>query len=119
MNQQEKTVKGRISFLNRLMKKWGLKSLFQVVIILIVFSITGMTVVLVRPLVFNLLNYNAQTPFWIKTVTYILLIFPMYQVLILVYGALLGQFSFFWNKEKKLFSALARPFKSKKNNQQN
>jgi hypothetical protein len=73
-----------------------------------------MTVVLVRPLVFDWFGYTDLTPFWLKTVTYILLIFPMYQILILVYGALLGQFSFFWEKEKKLFSFIARPFKSKK-----
>ena len=98
----------------RLKDKWGVKSLFQVVMILIVFSLTGMTVVLIRPWLFSWFGYTEFTPFWIKAITYILLIFPMYQVLILVYGALLGQFSFFWEKEKKLVGLIGKVFASKK-----
>ncbi len=103
------------SFLEKLKGKWGLKNLFQVVMVLIVFSLTGMTVVLIRPILFSWFGFDEQTLFITKTITYILLIFPMYQILILVYGALLGQFSFFWEKEKKLFNAISKPFKSKAN----
>ncbi|MCG8307771.1 MAG: hypothetical protein MI975_10315 [Cytophagales bacterium] len=107
------------SFLERLKKKWGLKNLFQVIIILIVFSLTGMTVVVIRPVIFSWFGFNEQTPFWLKTITYILLIFPMYQILILVYGTLFGQFAFFWEKEKKLFKVLSRPFRPKTNRNYN
>lgn len=102
------------SFLEKLRAKWGLKNLFQVIMIIIVFSITGMTVVLVRPIIFSWFHYDENTPIWIKTITYILLIFPMYQILILVYGALLGQFSFFWEKEKRLFRLITKGFRPKK-----
>ena len=102
------------SFLEKLKVKWGLKSLFQVVMIIIVFSVTGMTVVLVRPVIFSWFNYTEATPFWLKAVTYLLLIFPMYQILILVYGALLGQFSFFWEKEKRLFRLIFKGLRLKK-----
>ena len=111
-----KEVQENNSFLERLKVKWKLKSLFQVVLILIVFSLTGMTVVYVRPILFSWFGYDEQTPFWIKTITYILLIFPMYQILILVYGTLFGQFAFFWEKEKKLFKAIARVFTPKASN---
>jgi hypothetical protein len=110
----EKNVQRDSTFLQKLQDKWKLKSLFQVIMVLIVFSLTGMTVVLVRPLVFNWFGFTELTPFWLKTITYILLIFPMYQILILVYGALLGQFSFFWEKEKKLFNFITKPFKPRK-----
>jgi len=110
---EERLDQENVSFLKRLKSKWGLKNLFQVVMILIVFSLTGMTVVFIRPIIFSWFHYDAQTPFWIKTITYILLIFPMYQILILVYGTILGQFSFFWEKEKKLFNALAKPFRTR------
>lgn len=106
-------VKENQSFLEKLKQKWGLQSLLQVIMILLVFSFTGMTVVLIRPVIFAWFDYNEETPFWIKTLTYIVLIFPMYQILILVFGALLGQFSFFWEKEKKLFRAISRPFRGK------
>lgn len=101
------------SFLEKLKHKWGLKNLFQVILILIVFSLTGMTVVLIRPIIFSWFGFTEQTPFWLKTITYILLVFPMYQILILVYGTLFGQFAFFWEKEKKLFNLITRPFRPK------
>jgi hypothetical protein len=109
----EKDVQRKESFLVKLKEKWGLKSLFQVIMILLVFSLTGMTVVLIRPVLFKWFGFNDQTPFFIKSVTYILLIFPLYQILILVFGGLLGQFSFFWEKEKKLFNAITKPFRRK------
>jgi hypothetical protein len=110
---ESKEASGKVSFLEKLKAKWGLGNLFQVVMLLIVFSLTGMTVVLIRPVLFSWFGFNEQTPFWIKTITYILLIFPLYQILILVYGTLLGQFSFFWEKEKKLFRAISKPFRTK------
>jgi len=85
-------------------------------LVLIVFSLTGMTVVLVRPVIFSWFGFDEQTAFITKAITYLLLIFPMYQILILVYGALLGQFAFFWEKEKKLFNAIKKPFQSKAKN---
>jgi hypothetical protein len=36
-------------------------------------------------------------------VLYYILILPIYNVLLLVYGALLGQFQFFWDFEKRFF----------------
>jgi len=111
MTEQNQNRKG--SFLEKLKGKWGLKNLFQVVMVLIVFSLTGMTVVWIRPVIFSWFGFDDETLFITKTITYILLIFPMYQILILVYGTLLGQFAFFWDKEKKLFNAISRPFKSK------
>jgi hypothetical protein len=109
----EKQVPSKVSFLEKLKGKWGLSSLFQVIMILIVFSLTGMTVVLIRPVIFSWFGFDDQTKFITKSITYLLLIFPMYQMLILVFGALLGQFSFFWEKEKKLFLAIVKPFQSK------
>jgi len=96
-------------FLERMKQKWGLTSLFQVVLILIVFALTGMTVVWIRPLIFNILGIDHANG-WIKTVSYLILVFPLYQVLLLVYGFIFGQFSFFWEKEKKLVNALIRWF---------
>jgi hypothetical protein len=36
----------------------------------------------------------------------ILVIFPLYQLLLLCFGWLLGQFSFFWAFEKKMFARM-------------
>ncbi len=110
-NSQE----AKLSTIDRLKKKWGVKNAIQVVLIMVVFALTGMTVVIIRPWVFHVFGYDEATPFLLKAITYILLIFPMYQTLILVYGALLGQFSFFWEKEKKLGKFLLKLFTKARN----
>jgi hypothetical protein len=44
-------------------------------------------------------------------IIYILLVFPLYQILLMVYGTLLGQFTFFWKWEKKILTSIASLFK--------
>ena len=100
-----------LNFFAKLQKKWGVNSLFQVLMILLAFSLAGSSVVALRKALFNFLEFNDATPFWVKTMTYIAFVFPSYQVLILAYGSLLGQFTFFWEKEKKLGRAILKLFK--------
>jgi len=98
------------TFLEKLKSKWGLESMLQVILILIVFALTGSSVVFLKPLVFKIIGFEDITG-WRGTVLYLLLIFPLYQILLIGYGFLFGQFKFFWDKEKKLFSLLGRLFK--------
>ena len=97
--------------IERLRRKWGLSSYLQVALILLVFSLTGMTVLWLRKFLFSWLGFDDQTQFWIKSITYLIFIFPAYQVLILVYGSIFGQFRFFWEKERQLLKALCKPFR--------
>ncbi len=50
--------------------------------------------------------------FW-KTLLYLLLILPLYQLFLLVYGFIFGQFSFFWEKEKMLLRRMRKAFSIK------
>jgi len=95
-------------WLERLRTRWGLTSPGQVLVILIVFSVTGMSVVFLRKSFFAFLGFDAHTPIWLKSVSYVLFIFPAYQVLILIFGFLFGQFAFFWDKEKRMLQAVKR-----------
>lgn len=97
-------------FLQKLQTKWKLESVGQVILVLIVFSLTGSTVVMLRKAFFGWIGFDEHTQLWVKTIAYILFVMPAYQVLLLAYGALLGQFQFFWQKEKKMFRAIARLF---------
>lgn len=97
--------------LQKLKNKWGLQSLMQVVAVLAVFTLTGSTVVYIRKFLFVGLGFDETTPFWLKTVTYLLFVMPFYQVLLLTYGFLLGQFTFFWKKEKKLARRIGKLFR--------
>jgi hypothetical protein len=102
--------------MNRLKEKWGIKSNFQFIIILIVFSVTGtLAVWVVKPILELVgLDKSAVNP-WIFWPIRIAIIFPIYQVMIVVIGALFGQFKFFWAFEKKMLSRLG--FKKYINNE--
>jgi len=94
-----------------LKKKWKIKSNFQALIIIFVFSITGsIAVYLAKPtLLFLGINKEFINP-WFYYPIRILIIFPIYQLIILFIGSIFGQFSFFWNMQKKML----RKFKIKK-----
>ncbi len=99
------------SFMARLQQKWGVASVWQVLLIIAVFSLAGSSAVALRKSFFHLLGFTDQTAFWLKAVAYALFLFPTYQVLLLVYGSLLGQFGFFWAKEKKMLRAIRQAVK--------
>ena len=72
-----------------------------------VFSVTGsISVWIAKPLLdFIGLDKSAVSP-WIFWPIRIGIIFPIYQILIVIIGALFGQFTFFWNFEKKMLARL-------------
>ena len=93
--------------MNRLKKKWGITSNYQIMVILLVFSITGSIAVVITNPVLKLIGLDKYllSP-WIFWPIRIFIIFPIYQVLIVFIGALFGQFKFFWAFEKKMLVRL-------------
>jgi hypothetical protein len=95
-----------MSFLEKLQTRWKLKSLGQVVLVLIVFACTGTTVLYLKAPLFWLLGITEKTDAVWRTVIYLLAILPVYQVLLLMYGFIFGQFQFFWDFEKKMLKRM-------------
>lgn len=93
--------------MDKLKERWGITSNFQIVIIFVVFAVTGSTATkLASPLTdFIGLTKEATNP-WIFWPVRILLIFPIYQILLVFFGWLFGQFKFFWAMEKKMLSRM-------------
>jgi len=93
--------------MKKLKEKWGITSNFQLLIICVVFSVTGsISVWIAKPLLdFIGLDKSVVSP-WIFWPIRIGIIFPIYQILIVIIGALFGQFTFFWNFEKKMLVRL-------------
>jgi len=87
----------------RLKKRWNIESNIQLILILIVFSITGMATLWVRKAIWPFLGMVPETSLWIKVPMYIIVIFPIYQILQLIIAFIFGQFTFFWQFEKKMF----------------
>ena len=97
-------------FLRKLQSKWNLKSLWQVILVLVVFACTGMTVLFIKEPIFDLLGIGMEKGGFWKTVLYLLFVFPLDQAFLLVYGFIFGQFNFFWEKEKQFFQRVGRMF---------
>ena len=96
-----------MKWFNNLKTKWGIHSNVQIILILIVFAITGsLSLVVSDPMLqFIGLSKESVNP-WIFTPLRLIIVFPVYQVLILIIGFLFGQFKFFWQFEKKMLFRL-------------
>jgi hypothetical protein len=93
-----------------LKKRWGIESNFQLAIIFIVFAITGSTSAwLSQPVCLWLGIMKEDFGFW-HTPVRLLIIFPLYQVLLVLIGFLFGQFKFFWAFEKKMLKRMGFGF---------
>lgn len=92
------------SWINKLQDRWGV-SASQVFIILIVFACTGFTVMfLKKPIVAFFVGEGEKSILF--SVIYYILILPVYNIILLIYGFLFGQFEFFWNFEKRMFGRM-------------
>ena len=71
----------------------------------IVFGISGSLSVLVSTPILKFLNYDAYIKNSLfKLILNILIIFPVYQIILLFIGSIFGQFKYFWKFQKKFVS---------------
>src|SRR5262245_55104531 len=95
-----------MNWIDKLQARWKVGRVFQVVIILVVFACTGFTVLFLKRPLFNYMFERSQVPWWASLIYYILIL-PVYNIILLFYGFVFGQFHFFWNFEKRLFARLS------------
>jgi len=88
----------------RLQQRWNV-SASRAVIILIVFACTGFSVMFLKAPILELIVGEGEKQLW-QSVTYYVLILPIYNLLLLVYGFIFGQFQFFWDFEKRFFARM-------------
>lgn len=90
-----------------LKERWGITSNWQILIILFVFSITGSSSLFVSKPIIKFIGITKEnlntTVYWIL---YIIIGFIFYQIMLVFFGWLFGQFKFFWNIEKKMLSRI-------------
>jgi len=99
-------------WIQKLKDRWNLKNAWQVVIVLLVFACTGFTVLFLKKPILNLLGgYDESTT---ATIVYYILILPLYNLLLLGYGFIFGQFRFFWDFEKRFMNRIVSIFKKTK-----
>lgn len=96
--------------MKKLKERWEIESNFQLIIIFTVFAITGSASAwLSKPFSIWLGITKDDFGFWFTPLR-LLLIFPIYQVLLVFIGFLFGQFRFFWAFEKKMLRSMGLGF---------
>lgn len=98
-----------MSFIEKLKARWNVKSGTQVILILIVFACTGSSIIPIK----HVLGIDASTSAGYRILFYIGVL-PIYNLLLLGYGFIFGQFQFFLEFEKKFFGRILGLFKRKK-----
>ena len=101
-----------MSYLSKLKSKWRIKSNFQLFIILLVFALTGSSSLKLTTPILEFLNITKDTFsdtyfglffYWCFK---IIIIFPIYQIILLFFSIVFFQFKFFWTIEKKMLSKI-------------
>jgi len=91
----------------KLKARWGIDSNWQIAIIFIVFAITGSTASYIGKPILGYLNVTIENfgsfGYWAIR---IIILFIMYQIMLVCFGWLFGQHKFFWNFEKKMLRRL-------------
>ena len=87
------------------------ESSFQFIVIMIVFAITGSLTLFLSDYLLIIFNLTKESMniyiFWFLR---ILIIFPVYQILLIIIGTLFGQFNYFWSFEKKFLRRIGIKF---------
>ena len=86
---------------------FGVNSNYQLFIINVVFAVTGTLSLFFADYILKIILINQDTygitSYWVIR---IILVLPIYQVLLIFVGLLFGEFSYFWEMEKKTLKKL-------------
>jgi len=96
--------------MKKLKERWGITSNFQIVIIFIVFGITGSVSAYISGPLTNIIIGESDFHWLIKLLIRIIVLTPIYQVLLLLFGYIFFQYKFFYNFVKKFMSILGCGF---------
>ena len=96
--------------LKKLKERWGITSNFQIVIIFIVFGITGTVSAYISGPLTNIIIGESDLHWLKKLLIRIIVLTPIYQVLLLFFGYIFFQYKFFYNFVKKFMSILGCGF---------
>lgn len=79
---------------------------------MLAFACTGTTVLFIKEPLLGFLGISEKGG-WVRTVLYLLAVLPLYNILLLAYGAVFGQFRFFWEFEKRTVRRMLKLFRIK------
>ncbi len=89
-----------MNWIEKLKKRWKLGSAWQVIVVLLAFACTGFTILFIKkPILYWLAGEEGNST--LGTVLYYIFVLPLYNIVLLGYGFIFGQFQFFWEFEKR------------------
>lgn len=96
--------------MKKLKQRWNLSSDWQLTVVFIVFAITGSTAAKFASPITEAIGITKEMGWYLYWPVRILIIFPIYQLLLVSFGWLFGEYSFFWNFEKKMLRSMKLGF---------
>ena len=100
-------IKSCIFFINKLERKWVVNQRWELIRIFLIFALTGSSSVFVgRPFIKLLGVSKDNLHISVYYALFIVISLVFYQILLLLWGWILGQFDFFWRFEKKMLKRL-------------
>lgn len=97
------------NIIEKLKQRWQVNSAWQVLIILVVFACTGYSIIGIK----HLIGITSETDL-VYRISFYILVLPIYNLLLLMYGFVFGQFKFFLAFEKRFFKRIIDLFVKKK-----
>ena len=91
-------------FMDKLKRLFRVSSTYQLIVVFIVFGITGSLSLVISAYISDFFNLD-------NIILSIISVLVIYQVLLIIIGTLFGEFDYFWAMEKRIVSR----FKFKKN----
>ena len=93
--------------IEKLVKKFEANSIQHLIIIFIIFALSGSGSVFISSPILKILSLEQLISFYpLYLFVRIILIFPIYQLLLILVASLFGQFNYFWRFEKKFLQRL-------------
>lgn len=96
--------------MKKLKERWGVTTNWHLTVIFIVFALTGSTSAKFAGPITDMIGVTKEMGGWIYWPVRILIIFPVYQVILVFFGWLFGEFSFFWQFVKRMFAIFGLKF---------
>ena len=96
-----------MNVLKKIIDKFNARSLKHLIIIFLVFALSGSASLLMSSSILTAINLKELINFYpLYLLVRIILLIPIYQLILIIIATLFGEFRYFWNFEKKFFKRL-------------
>ena len=96
-----------MNMLKKIIDKFHARSFKHLIIIFLVFALSGSASLLMSSSILKLINLKELINFYpFYLLVRIIFLIPIYQLVLIIIATVFGEFRYFWNFEKKFFKRL-------------